>query len=286
MEQHPCPECERPLPEDAFVCGHCITTAREQLTTMADLMVHADEKRARRGTNWRFGTIGRSPESPLPYDTRVTEALNAMMNRFTGWAREVEEQTGQTWPAGEVALVRWLEGQMRWTASQEWAGDAVREVRHAHDRIVRVFDIPPERHAIGRCNAEHEDGSICPEILAAPASDGWHACPRCGTQHDVGKRRSEMLSQAGDQLVTVHEAVRLLRLTGRNADQRLVRAVVRYVPIPDGGTRDTTDIKGRRRPVPVYPLGKISDALDEVEVDENKSREVRQIMRGASSVAV
>lgn len=280
MTEYPCPACERPLPEDAFVCRECVAGARDQLRDIASFLAWADDKRARRGTTWRFGTIGRAPEKPLPFDPRVTEAVAPLTNWLIGWGRVIEEESGQVWPADVVALVLWLRERLPWIAGREWAHEFSEGVTKGHRRLVRIFDIPPDREAIGTCGAEH-DGIVCTEILAAEKGATYHPCPRCGAQHVVEDRRNELIEQAADLTVTTAEAVRLLRVDGQDVSRRLIQAVIRHVPIYAVGAREERDIKGRVRRVDVYPLGKIRDALDLYGSDEETRRAVKRQMRGA-----
>lgn len=281
-ETYPCPECGAALPPDAFVCRDCTGKARSQLLSIAFLLPHADAKRARLGTNWKDGTIGRAADTPLPFDPRVTETIGAFTNWLIGVARIIEDETGDAWPADHIALVLWVRERAKWAARQEWATDLVQGTRSAHERFSRVFDLPPETYAIGQCMAEHDDGRVCREFLAAAAREGFHVCPECGQQHDVAKRRAELLEQSGDLHVTADEAVRLLRLNGKDVDARTVRAVIRLVPIHEGGTKPLLDIKGRLRQVSAYRLGAISDAIDLLDHDEEMLREVRRIKRGGT----
>lgn len=278
--QH-CPECGGALPQDAFVCRACVHDTRKSLLSIAFLLPHADAKRARVGTNWKDGTIGRAADTPLPFDPRVTDTIQAFTNWLIGIARIIEDQTGAAWPADPVALVLWVREQAPWTSKQAWATDVTTGTKAARDTFYRVFDIPPETYAIGQCMAEHEDGSMCREYLAAPAREGIHKCPKCGQQHDVSKRRAELIAQSGDLHVTADEATKLLRLDGMNIDVRTVRAVIRQVPIREGSTRPVRDIKGRERQVFVYRLGAIRDAVNLLATDADMQREVNRIKRGS-----
>lgn len=284
-DRNPCPQCERPTPEDAFVCRTCVDEMRRQVLNVAFLMTHADEKRARRGTNWKTGTVRRSPETPLPFDPRVTDALNPFVNVLITTARMIEDETGDEWPGEELRLALWIRERAAWASKQEWASHLVREIRHGHDRVVRVFDIPPEEYAIGVCGAEREDGTTCPEELSAPAKEGAHRCPRCAHEHDVGARRKAMLDKAEDLLFTPDEAARALRLTEYDVDARLVRAVVRHFGIQPRRAKMTTDIKGRPRSVDTYPLGEIREGIHAMEGDTEVRKSVRRIMRGKPSTS-
>lgn len=283
VETHHCPECGGALPQDAFVCRACIHDTRKQLLSIALLMPHADAKRARMGTNWKDGTIGRAADTPLPFDPRVTETIQGFTNWLIGIARIIEDHTGETWPADAVALVLWVRERAAWTSRQAWATDVTTGTKAAHAQFYRVFDIPPETYAIGQCMAEHEDGSLCREYLAAPAREGIHRCPKCGQQHDVIKRRAELIAQSSDLHVTADEATRLLRLDGMDIDVRTVRAVIKQVPIREGGTRPVRDIKGRERQVSAYRLGEIQDAVRLLAEDRDMQREVNRIKRGSSA---
>lgn len=281
VEPRTCPECERPLAEDAFVCRHCIDEARRQILNVAFLMTHADDKRARRGTTWKFGTIGRSPVTPLPFDPRVTEVLAPFVNVLTTTARMIEDETGDTWPVSEVQLALWVRERAMWASRQQWAGHLVREIRHGHARVVRVFDIPPEQYAIGRCGYEREDGTVCTEELAAPAREGMHQCPKCSHTHDVGERRKQMLDQSESLLFTADEAARVLRLDEYDVDARTVRAIVRHFGIQPRQARLVTDIKGRSRSVDTYPLGEIREGIRAMHDDPEERRAVKRVIRGA-----
>lgn len=283
--QH-CPECGGALPQDAYVCRTCVHDVRKSLLSIAFLLPHADAKRARLGTNWKDGTIGRAAETPLPFDPRVTDTIRAFTNWLTGIARIIEDHTNETWPAEPVQLVLWVRERAQWTAKQEWATDVTAGVKAAHDKFHHVFDIPPETYAIGQCMAEHDDGNVCREYLAAPAREGIHKCPKCGQQHDVMRRRAELIAQSGDLHVTADEATRLLRIDGKDVDVRTVRAVIRQVPIREGSKRPVRDIKGRVRQVSVYQLGAIRDAVNLLADDPDMRRAVNRIKRGAAKATV
>ena len=53
-----CRNCGRDA-GDGFACVTCAKTAANDLAQVADLARHLDAKRARLGSNWKSGTIGR-----------------------------------------------------------------------------------------------------------------------------------------------------------------------------------------------------------------------------------
>lgn len=281
-DPYTCPECGKPTRGDTFVCHACTDHAKAQLLSIASLLPGADDKRARRGSNWRVGTVGRAPDKPLPFDPRVTDVIAPFIKWLTVTARIIEQHTNTTPPPTPIHLVLWVRQHAEWVAGQEWAQDLTTGVSQAHKKFEQVFDIPPDRFAIGKCNAEREDDSVCQEFLSAPAREGFLRCPKCGTQHDVTARRKELLAAAGDLHVTVAEAVKLIRLSGMNVDKRMLWAVIRLTPVPEGGTRVQVDIKGRRQRMSVYPLGAIQEALEILHHDDERMKEVKRSAWGNS----
>lgn len=278
-----CDRCSRIINNDAYVCRECAAEATKDLTEAADFLQHIDEKRARITTNWRSGTVGRSPDVPLPYDPRVGKALGPIRNILTTWARiHQDEHPDHSEPPTDLTLLAtWLVDFTEWDAGQPWAHDAFDQYQSVHESLKRLFDIPPDREAIGTCGQELEDGEPCPEVLAAEKGALHHDCPRCAYRHDVKARREAMLDEADDFTVTVAEAVRMLRTTDRHhVSARLIRALVRYVPILDKGQRAERDITGRVQHANMYALGAIRDALDIYDSDKERQREINRVMNG------
>lgn len=278
-----CPRCDRQQAPDAFICKHCGDTIRAQLLNIAQLITGADEKRARVGSAWRHGTIGRSNERPLPYDPRVTDTIQPFTRWLAGWAKVIGEQRSATPPTSDMSTILWVREFVQWATMQEWAEDLAVGVERAHRRITALFDIPPDREAIGACGAVlDDDGNTCKEILAAVKGDSTHTCPKCKTTHDVKERRDHLLERSKELSVTVAEAVSLLRTTGeREATPRLVRAVIRFVPIQSTGQRTEVDRNGRRRPpVDTYPLGAIRDGMDIYKNDPAARKRIKREATG------
>lgn len=284
MSDMGCPRCGRAIRAEAFVCATCATEARRDLVEVAYFLEHIDEKRAGVRSTWRFGSAGRAAESMLPFDPRVRPTLQAVSRTLARWALLTRDRhPDHARPSASPArLAQWLAEHTEWMAHEEWAHDAFSGFADAHDRLKRLFDNPPEREAIGTCGAVFDDDTTCTELLAADKGATTHRCPRCGAEHDVRSRRDQMIDQAADFTVTVAESVRMLRTTDRqHVDARLVRALIRHVPIAPATVRVEVDIKGRRRPVDAYRLGAIRDALDLMEYDRDTQKAVRRVMRGA-----
>lgn len=279
-----CPRCGRALHRDAFVCVTCGREARNDLLEVAYFLEHIDEKRARVKSTWRFGSAGRTAEHPLPFDARVAPVLQRVLSELARWATAATEQhpDRDRPPTAPARLAEWLADFTEWMTHQPWAHDAFEGCASAHETLRKLFDNPPEQEAIGTCGASLDEDTVCSELLAADKGAVTHRCPRCGAEHDVRTRREQLIDQAGDFTVTVTEAVRMLRTTDRqHVDARLVRALVRHIPIPSVATRSEVDIKGRpSRPVDTYRLGAIRDALDLMDSDRDTQKAVRRAMRG------
>jgi hypothetical protein len=140
------------------------------------------------------------------------------------------------------------------------------------------MDSPPEKVALGPCNRDL-GAYRCPEVLSAPVGESAHRCPRCGWDHDVTERRQKLLRDADDLTVTVREAVRLLRVSGLDVDQRAAYACIRHFGI---SAVLTTRLPGVKRPVSVYRLGALRESVETMHSDPDARREVRRAMRGAA----
>lgn len=279
-----CPRCSRALHRDAFACGTCAGEAHKDLLEVAYFLEHIDEKRARVKSTWRFGSAGRTTDRPLPFDARVAPALKRVLAELARWATATTQAhpDHDVPPKDPARLAEWLAEFTDWMTREPWAHDAFDGCAVAHETLKKLFDNPPEQEAIGTCGALLEDETTCTEVLAADKGAMVHRCPRCGAEHDVRQRREQLIDQAADFTVTVAEAVRMLRTTERQQiDARLVRALIRHVPIAPAAVREEVDIRGRRRPVDAYRLGAIRDALNLMEYDRETQKAVRRVMRGA-----
>lgn len=277
-----CPRCDRQLSTDAFVCGQCAISARKDLIEVAWFIRRIDSKRARRGSRLFIGGGSSPAETPLPYDTRVGRTFGPIQNGLVGWARIHNDQhfDHPQIPRGLAGVAEWLADHAEWASRQQWAFEAFECYASSREALKDLFDSPPDREAIGTCNAVDEHEYPCAEILSAVKGEEQHTCPKCGTVHNVKERRDSLLAQASDLTVTVAEAVKLLRTSDRDVHPRLVRAAIRFVPINTSGDRLELDKHGKVHRVSIFRLGAIRDALALYDEGGDTRKGINRAMRG------
>lgn len=276
--------CGALISDDRYACPACAATAKADLLAAAPFLAWLDDKRARRGAIRLGGGGGRSAETPLPYDQRVGNIAGPVVTALHTWARthQAEHFDHPTPPAKLTHLAVWLSGSVDWASTRPWACDAFGEYEAALTEMHRLFDVPPDREAIGECGTDLGDYD-CPEFLSAEAGAEYHDCPRCGTRHNVKERREALIKQAGDLSVAIPEAVRLLRINGHDVDRKMLHAVIRAFGLePSKGLRCNT--RGEWRSTDLYRLGAITDAVASLEHDDDMRRAVRRARRNPSSV--
>lgn len=273
-----CAWCSRTT-RDTYICHPCLDTTRKTLILTADLARAADEKRARLGTTWRFGTIGRSPEAPLPYDPRITPVMQALTRALHRAVDHVMEHGRPTVLVADrpAAQALWLGSNLAVLAAHPDGPGLLDDVARAHHRLVSVFDRPPDKIYVGRCN---DDG--CTESLYA---DRDHvatvvACRRCGSEHPIDERREELKAGVQEYLGTVRETSRLLRQTfGDDVSERTIRGLRDHGLLVARGHRVELDAQGRRREVMTFRIGDVIDAVAAMRQDKEVRRGVRKRAR-------
>lgn len=276
-----CAWCTRTL-TNAYLCPTCLTTARTQLRTIADLSRYADDKRARFGSTWRHGTIGRSPETPLPYDPRITPVMRDVARALTAAVKHVHEHGRVTVTIIDTpaAHASWLGSHLTHFATHPAGPQLLDRIRAAHDRLVSVFDRPPEKIYVGRCNDDD-----CTESLYA---DRDHtatvvACTRCATEHPITQRRDELKAGVVEYLGTVRETSRLLRETfGDDVSERTIRGLRDHGLLVERGHRLELDSKGRQRDVMTFRIGDVMDAVESMRRDKDTRKGVRRQVRATA----
>lgn len=280
-----CPICSRVRPSDLFVCRECVGTAQKHLASIADFASWCDEKRARMGSTWSVGGGSRACETPVPFDPRVSKVLGPIHNDLTTLARIVwEEAPGLSEPRGTdtASVADWLLGHVPWIATTEHAEVAFPTWERANGNLERLFDRPPEKVYLGRCNASTDFGP-CIESLYVEAGDmpAQVTCPRCTRDVVVSDRRDELAVGVENYLGTARELSRLLRLVlGEDASPRMMWAYAKHGLIQSRGSRVEFDTMGRQREVPTYRIGEVREAARIIALDEQERKRIRKTMRG------
>lgn len=283
MTAHTCTRCTRTCPPSTYLCATCTTDDRTQIRLLADLAAYADDKRARVGTTWRFGTIGRSPETPLPYDPRITPIMTRLDNAVDAAVGLVMHVANPRVLAGAstAAALTWLAGMTHHLATHPDGPGLLDNLHAAGQRLVDVFDRPPERVYVGTCRA---DG--CTEALYA---DRDHTatvvrCEKCTVEHPIADRRAELEAGVEDYLGTIKEISHLFRETfGEEVSIRRIYGYVDHGLIVARGTRVELDAKGRPRTSATFRIGDVRDAVRAMHEDKDAAKGVRRRERARAT---
>lgn len=267
---------ETPLPYDPRV-RRTLAPIRSALTTWARLIVTEHHCR----------------DMPQPADTARVTYTGKALKAWTQIAREVtltKDQRGtvnayratliedlanarlRSDMTDLAAVAAWIADHAEWVTLRPWAMELFNDAQRIENSLARLFDNPPDVVALGPCNVDD-----CTHLLAATPDATTCVCPHCGHEHDVQQRRLDLLKQADDLNVTLAEAVRLMRITGHDIDQRTMRAIVRHFGIESPWRRT---IPGVDHPVAVYPLGKIREAVEAMTSDNDTRKAVNREKRG------
>ena len=264
-----CRNCGRDAGRDAFACKTCSDTAKADLAHIAILAHHLDGKRARLGSNWKDGTIGRTAEIPLPYDPRVSKVADPIRIALHGSARIVIDAGAVVMPDSDTItdVALWLITRCEWLRKQDVGPDEFAAFELCRSNIEALFDRPPDRLYIGRCQADLE-GTPCPESLYVETDDNGrptsaHAtCPRCAKSHTVADRREEIKAGVKDYLGTMREISRLCRLMyDDGVSMSMLYLYAERGLMESQGWRMEHDSKGRYRSVSTYRIGDVEAAI-------------------------
>lgn len=285
-----CLKCGRAV-NDAYCCVTCAGEARKHLATIAYLTAHADEKRARVGSNLLSGDGSRAAETPVPFDPRVSKVLNPIRIALQGTGRMVIEEhrpnlmdpfdygeaLGYTdprmdrlKPASLPSVANWLIGFTDWLRHQQSAAEEFDTFERAASNVEQLFDRAPDRLYVGECGAE-EEGSVatCHEALyievnakGDPESTAIN-CPRCTTVHDVTKRRADLKESLAGYQATTKEISHLCRMTiDGDVSVRMLQIYAKHGFLLQHGVRLEQDSMGRMRRVATYRIGDVEPAVD------------------------
>lgn len=273
--------CSRPV-KDAFVCKECAATAADNLAHIADLAQHADEKRARYGSNWKTGTIGRAAETPLPYDPRVSRVLDPIRVSLHGTARIIledcdEEDDGTSPIADSVSSVAtWLVQFTDWLRRQAVGPEEFASIGAASKALFALFDRPPETVYVGTCGDQTEAGT-CPESLYVDPDASAVRCSRCKAVHDVDVRRDQLADQVEEYLGTAREISALCRIQfGDDVSTAMIRGYVRHGLLQPKGERAVMTLTGLRKAT-VYRIGDVREIVSKM--DDRERRRIKKQQR-------
>lgn len=283
MKNHECQVCTRPA-MGGSVCRPCMGNLIPELRSIADLSRHADDKRARFGSSWRTGTIGRTQEAPLPYDPRVT-AVMAKVTRVLQEARDAAESIEQAKVRCEDqpgAIASWLTSRVYVLRRHPKAGRLHARILNANERLENLFDGPPERLYVGQCR--HDDCGTPLYINRETHTASVVACPKCKAETSIDERRAELAAGVADYRSTVRELSRFLTETlGEDVSRGRIYGLVRAGLLISPGVKLERNSRGEWREVPTYRIGDVREAVATMRANKETERAVKRAQRQEQS---
>lgn len=283
-------DCGKPAGTDAYVCKDCIDTARNSCATIADLMAHVDEKRARwTGIDYRAAGP-RSADTPLPYDPRVTKTVAPIITGLAGTHNVIAEHAGwhDALHRGNAPTVaHWIRERIDTLRTIPEGPDELRFLDRSADNLARLFDRPPDRLYLGQCGTTHHDTDhdetwTCTAYVYVERTKSLapHAtCPRCRTQIDVASRRDEFQEAVKLYQATMRELVHLAPMfLTEGVSRRTLHEWTRHGLLRPVGERLEVDSEGRDRRTPTYRIGDLVEARnvwEERKADRRHARKAR-----------
>lgn len=255
-----CEACQLGTSSNATICPSCVDELKQLLGDVPALLRELNVALSRQS---RIGTRSggrKGSEAPLPFDPAASEAADVLLaGTITRWALDIwryaREIPGQTWarpnpPKDPVAYLLSVVDEVK---TRHYAAELLDEVRAAVQNAREAIDLSKDYLEAGTC-------PTCSTRLLARPGDVQIECRRCGATYDVFSRRSAMLADAEDRLLTAKECERLVDVLLRHGESERIRK-----RIPAGSVRGWAsrgeleaigvDLEGR----PTYRFGDVLD---------------------------
>ena len=268
-----CRNCGRDAGKDAFACTWCAETAMTNLGHIAGLAHHLDGKRARRHSNWQNGIIGHAAQIPLPYDPRVSQVADPIRVALHGTVRIILDARSSVSvddldPESITSSALWIAKHCDWLRRQDVGPEELASFATHKMALEKLFDNPPDRMYVGRCNADIE-GTPCRASLYVE-TDGKGkpnsqkaTCPCCRTSHEIDDRREQLADGVADYRATIREISRLCVLIHPGmVSKTLLYEYIRGGLMLPQGTREERDSVGRMHTASTYRIGDVQGAID------------------------
>lgn len=223
-----CTRCGRSVGEGSYLCSVCEGLRQNTLALSAEAVRDADSYRARQRTSWASGQIGHSAETALPYDARVTPAVERIVSVVKPLTELATRPSAALDLEAALAAVHWFQ---------------------------KIIDSPPEVTYFGNCDA---DDCIAALYVPVELVSTYVVCPRCGHQYLVADRRAQLAAAARSYLATVKEISRLMGITlGKPVSEQTIRRFVDRGLLSNCGHRASYDALGRLRRSALYRVGDV-----------------------------
>lgn len=207
-----CPVCTADQPE-GLLC-HNDTTKLEQALAevpwLVDQLAITISKQAKIGVQ-ASGSAPARERNPINYGALTV--ADELGNTLTTWTRDIGGQHGSI-----NYSARYLLNNVPAIRKHPAVEELVDEIHDAIKRAHRCVDRPADRIFLGPCNGETPDNEgrliTCLEDLYCRPDAHEARCRTCGSEHDVDARRTWLLGEAADRIVTAREAAQLIGTVG------------------------------------------------------------------------
>lgn len=314
MNRPTCDLCDRPVPDQAYVCDRCTDREAESLRIIASLAGEVESAVAKLVGHGLAVGGGGGHGHPLPVDLVAAEKAAAVGNTVSTWARHVALTRGVEVPrtrpplegpvcrtnicrhlscaevrsprreVGVATAARFLTGQLGWLRHRPEAAEALGELHQAALQLQRLLGGRPPRWYAGQCWELLDDGQRCTaELYASPGASSVR-CPECGKVHEAAYRKDWLLQEASDTLAHAELIARALTALGIEA---VTGSRVRNLAARGRLVAHGADAADR----PLYRVGDVLDLVHEqarVEAERVAKREARaeaKVARRAESEA-
>lgn len=203
-------DCGRPTHDNATLCQHCTRRLGERLFALATFwpelvatLTRQDALPAGQGHS----------DARIVYNPAASEAMWAVSNTLTTWARVVSEELGIDLPepiqhtTNEVRCALWLRGKVSRIRLADYGPELLDEADVAAELAERTIDRPADKVYLAQCD-------ICGQDLYAAPGAGVTTCRGCMQVYDVSDRRHKVLARAESHTGTASEIARALTSLG------------------------------------------------------------------------
>lgn len=275
-----CVICTRPS-DDAFLCVACWSAFASDLRDVAGFLtnghgdrmapLHAELETAMarqdRHGKVKLGSIGGTPERPLPVNLPAGAGLSVLRSSLAGWVRLLCEERGVEYGGGggtAADLAQWLLRHEHTVRGFQAVDEMIQSVSSAIARAQKLIDAPSVRVFVGECghvdrNLETGEASQCDAPLYADTQYAVVQCRGCDTTWPAQERWQQHLAdlrelrrrEIREMVLGPRPMAAALSALGIPVDESTVRKYARDGRVQVAGY----DIKG-------YKLYRVSDVIN------------------------
>lgn len=293
--------CGQPAETDMCnVCWSNLRRQLESIPVLLDELDVTVTKQAKISAGG-IGFVTGNPETALPIHLGASTAAAELRDKLSSWVRDLWECHAPRWavclgcgakcPAGReehnpafegiecrgrwesrldvldiiahpIPLARWIMRHPSWVQSHPAAMELHDELTSTIQHAKRLIYGPGDRVYLGQCWGELPDDELCLADVYGLQGRSKVACPSCGHEWDMKKRRQWLLEELKDEELTATGMSRALPVY---LDRKLTAAMVRGYAFRG---RLAVRSFGEDDGLPRYRVGDLMELLDKIAVEE------------------